>query len=78
MSKRPYDFRSEKDLIAYRSDNHSSDEAWILLSDTRLGMTVTITTQRHGEPPSASITLAQKDFNKMVRWYMREQEKVQK
>ncbi len=56
------------DLCALNRDNTSAGDFWMLALEY-----VTICHQVVGESPKAAVTIPRKEFNKLIRWYMREQ-----
>ena len=51
------------------SDNKNTDNYWILLNEDN----ITITEQKSGEYPKATITIDKIQFHKLIDWYNREQ-----
>lgn len=66
---RPYDAKTEKQIIGLNRDNLSTEGHWILLH----GDSVTFSAQRPGEGCTASLSVPRAEFNRIVSWYMRDQ-----
>lgn len=66
---RPYDAKADSDLMKLRRDIKDTDDFWIL----HAGDHITLAEQRVGEPAKAMLTIPRRDFNKLIRWYMRDQ-----
>ncbi len=70
----PMDANTFKKVIGLRSDNFSTEEFWILTDI----LTVTLAKQKNGEPSTQKITMPRAEFNRLIRWYIRDQKKTKK
>lgn len=70
MKLAPIKAKKDIQIIRLKTDNYSTDDFWILLNKD----TVNIHEQRSGETSKQNITIPRKDFDRLVKWYLREQE----
>lgn len=70
MKLAPIKAKKDIQILRLKTDNYSTDDFWILLN----GDTVNIHEQRSGEKSKQNITIPRKDFDRLVKWYLREQE----
>lgn len=70
----PYHARGTVDVTRLRTDHYDLDGAWILTD----GYHVAIRKQKAGESPTEGVSLPREDFNKLIRWYLREQNTVKR
>lgn len=66
---RPYDAKGENSNLP--NDNHEVGDFWILTD----GFHVTIREQMTGESPTQGVSIPRTEFNRLIDWYMREQQK---
>lgn len=59
-------------VCSLQTDHKDLLDYWIIADDTE----ITIAKQRTGEPCEVSLTIPRADFNKLINWYLREQDKV--
>jgi hypothetical protein len=65
----PIDARGTDAVCRLRTDHHDINGAWILTD----GYQVSIRKQESGKSPTESISLNKRDFDLLVRWYLRQQ-----
>ena len=70
---RPMDAKGDQ-ILSLNRDNFAVPGFWILHD----GYDVTVCAQMVGDSRSASVTIPRVQFNKLVRWYMREQKIAQR
>ncbi|HEV7319442.1 MAG TPA: hypothetical protein VGO04_12640 [Ensifer sp.] len=67
---RPYDVKTEADLLSMRSDNHPQEtSAWTILN---LADEVSLFPPS-GVPGPSWVTIPRAQFNAIVDWYMKDQ-----
>lgn len=66
---RPYDVKTERQLLDLTSDNRNTKHAWILLGVNH----VTVCVQQSGGPPIGQASMSRRDFNRLIDWYMKDQ-----
>lgn len=66
---RPIDVRTEKQLCKLLSDNYTTKNYWILHEIDH----ITICKQSIGSHPEEMMRIPRKDFNKLIKWYIKEQ-----
>lgn len=71
---RPYDVKTERQLLDLQKDNKGVKEAWIMLGVNR----VTVCTQRSGEPAADTVSMPRGQFNRLVDWYLKDQKSRKK
>lgn len=71
---RPYNCKTFEDVCSLRRDNKDAGGFWIMTD----GNVVTICQQKFGERSTATVNVPRKDFNRLVAWYMSEQERFKK
>ncbi len=70
----PYAAKTLDEVCSLRTDNKNTDGAWILTD----GCNVTVCKQKAGKSAEQSVTLDRAEFNRLIRWYMREQTTVKR
>lgn len=65
----PLEATSNAKVCRLKSDNHSTKDYWIITD----GCNVTVCKQRNGESAEESITIPLKDFNRLIKWYVKPQ-----
>jgi hypothetical protein len=65
----PKECKTFEEVCRLNSDNFSTDNNWIMINEG----TVTLTAQKLGFQPIASITIERRKFNNLIRWYLRKQ-----
>lgn len=71
MSKQisPMDASSVSTIVRMRSDNASAGDYWIIHD----GSIVTLAHQKVGGMCTESVNIPRKDFNRLIRWYIKPQ-----
>ncbi len=65
----PMECRTLDQVCELRTDNHTVGDHWILTDSYN----VSVVAQKRGEPSTQSVSIERKTFNKLIRWYMRQQ-----
>ena len=65
----PIDARNEKGRLRLREDNTSTENYWLLLNDGH----ITLANQRSGENMVWWAQIPRKEWDKIVKWYMKPQ-----
>ena len=67
----PMETKNVNDVIKYLSrDNYSTKKYWILVGDH-----ITLTEQKSGEKPKQVININKKDFDRLIKWYIKKQQR---
>lgn len=69
MGRRPFDCKNTDDCCELRRDSFDAGDFWILTD----GFNVSIHEQKLGEHSKQTISVPRAEFNRLIRWYMREQ-----
>jgi len=65
----PLEATSNAKVCRLKTDNHATKDYWIITD----GWNVTVCKQRSGESAEESMTIPLKDFNRLIRWYVKPQ-----
>lgn len=65
----PLTATSNAKVCRLKTDNHATKDYWIITD----GWNVTICKQRSGESAVESMTIPLKDFNRLIKWYVKPQ-----
>jgi hypothetical protein len=66
----PREAKTYAQILKLKSDNYSTNGHWILLNG---GGEVVIAEQVTGEAPTAKMKISRREFNRIVNWYVKEQ-----
>lgn len=66
---KPINATTDAQVFDLKSTVHEIGDFWILTD----GTTITIAEQRNGCPAQQKLDIPCNDFNKLVRWYVRDQ-----
>ncbi|WP_421591153.1 hypothetical protein [Shinella sp. M27] len=68
---RPYDVKTDADILAMESDNHPQDATvWVILNDVD---NVSLHAPALPDGRSQWVTIPRDQFNAIVDWYMKDQ-----
>lgn len=65
----PRDARTQEAICRLRTYNRNTDDGWLLIEPD----TITIARQSPGKSAESMTTLPRRDFDALVRWYLRPQ-----